>query len=138
MGETLILPSFPRVRKTLYIYIIYIYIYIYIYLYMYIYYMYMYYVYIIYVYIYIYIYTYMYIYALNLFIEHSGKHWWEQNAFCSFTIPQDKMAKLSTWWFQHSVDISSSLLVNPSHTDESWEEWCESLIIELLTVMSCL
>ena len=28
------------------------------------------------------------IYALNLFIEHSGEQWWEQNAFCSFTTPQ--------------------------------------------------
>ena len=27
----------------------------------------------------------MWIYALNLFIEHSGEHWWEQNIFCSFT-----------------------------------------------------
>ena len=31
------------------------------------------------------------------------------------------MAKLSTWCFEHSGDISCSLLVNPSHTDESWE-----------------
>ena len=136
MGETL--PSFPPVRKTLYIYIIYIYIYVYI---LYVYVLYIYYICIyiyMYIYIYIYIYIYVYIYALNLFTEHSGKHWWEQNAFCSFTIPQGKMAKLSTWWFQHSVDISSSLLVNPSHTDESLEEWCESLFIELLTVMSSL
>ena len=28
------------------------------------------------------------IYALNLFIEHSGEHWWEQNIFCSFSTPQ--------------------------------------------------
>ena len=28
------------------------------------------------------------IYTLNLFIEHSGEHWWEQNIFCSFTTPQ--------------------------------------------------
>ena len=27
-------------------------------------------------------------YALNLFIEHSVEHWWEQNIFCSFTTPQ--------------------------------------------------
>ena len=27
-------------------------------------------------------------YALNLFTEHSGEHWWEQNIFCSFTAPQ--------------------------------------------------
>ena len=25
---------------------------------------------------------------LNLFIEHSGEHWLEQNIFCSFTTPQ--------------------------------------------------
>ena len=31
------------------------------------------------------------------------------------------IAKLSTWCFEHSGDISFSLLVNPSHTDESWE-----------------
>ena len=31
------------------------------------------------------------------------------------------LAKLSTWCFEHSADISCSLLVNPSHTDESWE-----------------
>ena len=28
------------------------------------------------------------IYALNLFIEHSGEHWWKQNIFCPFTTPQ--------------------------------------------------
>ena len=32
------------------------------------------------------------------------------------------LAKLSTWCFEHSGDISCSLLVDPSHTDESWEE----------------
>ena len=31
------------------------------------------------------------------------------------------LEKLSTWCFEHSGDISCSLLVNPSHTDESWE-----------------
>ena len=31
------------------------------------------------------------------------------------------LAKLSTWCFEHSSDISCSLLVNPSHTDESGE-----------------
>ena len=54
------------------------------------------------IYIYIYIYTLMShtdkswegrntclcIYALNLFIEHSGEHWREQNVFSSFTTPQ--------------------------------------------------
>ena len=29
--------------------------------------------------------------------------------------------KLSTWCFEHPGDISCSLLVNPSYTDESWE-----------------
>ena len=28
------------------------------------------------------------IYALNLFIDHSAEHWWEQNIFRSFTRPQ--------------------------------------------------
>ena len=32
--------------------------------------------------------TCLWIYALNLFIEHSGEHWWEWNIFCSFTTPQ--------------------------------------------------
>ena len=32
------------------------------------------------------------------------------------------LAKLSTWCFEHSGDISCSLLVNPSHTDESWND----------------
>ena len=31
------------------------------------------------------------------------------------------LAKLSTWCFEHSGDTSCSLLVNPIHTDESWE-----------------
>ena len=31
------------------------------------------------------------------------------------------LAKVSTWCFEHSGEISFSLLVNPSHTDESWE-----------------
>ena len=34
------------------------------------------------------------------------------------------LAKLTTWCFEHSGDISScSLLVNPSHTDESWNTY---------------
>ena len=28
---------------------------------------------------------------------------------------------LSTWCFDHSGDYSCSLIVNPSHTDKSWE-----------------
>ena len=31
------------------------------------------------------------------------------------------LAKLSTWCFEHSGDVSCSLPVNPSHTDEFWE-----------------
>ena len=31
------------------------------------------------------------------------------------------LEKLSTWCFEHSGDISCSLLVNPSYTDGSWE-----------------
>ena len=31
------------------------------------------------------------------------------------------LATLSTRCFEHSADSSCSLLVNPSHTDESWE-----------------
>ena len=31
------------------------------------------------------------------------------------------VCSFSTWWFEHSCYISCSLLVNPSHTDESWE-----------------
>ena len=31
--------------------------------------------------------------------------------------------------FEHSGDISYSLLVNPSHTDESWEGWSTCLCI---------
>ena len=37
------------------------------------------------------------IYALNLFIEHSGEHWWEQNIFCLLTTPQVFWA---LWWHQ--------------------------------------
>ena len=33
------------------------------------------------------------------------------------------LAKLSTWCFEHSGDISCSLIVDPSHTDEFWEGW---------------
>ena len=29
------------------------------------------------------------------------------------------LAKLSTWCFEHSGDIGCSLLINPSHTNES-------------------
>ena len=39
------------------------------------------------------------------------------------------LAKLTTWCFEHFGDISCSLLVNPSHTDESWEGQNTSLWI---------
>ena len=42
----------------------------------------------------------------------------ENKIFCSFTT--SILAKLSTWCFEHSGGISCSLLVNPSHIDESW------------------
>ena len=32
--------------------------------------------------------TCLWIYTLNLFIEHFGENWWEQNISCSFTKPQ--------------------------------------------------
>ena len=38
--------------------------------------------------------TWLWIYAPNLFIEHSGEHWWEHNIFCSFTTLQ------AFWWHQ--------------------------------------
>ena len=44
----------------------------------------------------------------------------EQNIFCSFTT--SILAKLSTWYFERSGDISCSLLVNPRHNVESWAE----------------
>ena len=61
------------------------------------------------------------IYALNLFIEYSGEHWWEQNIFLFVHHTTSILAKLSSWCFEHSSGISCSLLVNPSHTDDSWE-----------------
>ena len=63
--------------------------------------------------------TCLWIYALNLFIDHSGVYWWEQKYFCLFTT--SILAKLGTCCFEHSGDIIYFLLVNPSHTDESWE-----------------
>ena len=32
----------------------------------------------------------------------------------------DEKKMLSTWCFEYSGDITCSLLINPSHTDESW------------------
>ena len=42
----------------------------------------------------------------------------ENKLFCLFT--KSILAKLNTWCFEHSDEISGSLKVNPSHTDESW------------------
>ena len=50
------------------------------------------------------------------------------------------LAKLCTWCFEHSGDISCSLLLNPSHTDESWERqntcmWTYMLWIHSLSTL---
>ena len=44
-------------------------------------------------------------YALNLFIEHSGEHWWEQNIFCSFTAPQ-------VFWQSSALGALSTLVTS--------------------------
>ena len=44
-------------------------------------------------------------YALNLFIEHSGEHWWEQNIFCSFTTPQ-------AFWQSSAPGALSTLVIS--------------------------
>ena len=46
------------------------------------------------------------------------------------------LAKLSTWCFEHSGDISCSLLVNPSHSDESWEGQNTCMWIYMLWIYS--
>ena len=50
---------------------------------------------------------------------------------------------LEIWCFEHSGDISCSLLVNPSHTDESWERrntclWIYIYIYKWLLCWVCL
>ena len=45
------------------------------------------------------------IYALNLFIEHSGEHWWERNILCSFTTPQ-------AFWRGSARGASSTLVTS--------------------------
>ena len=45
------------------------------------------------------------------------------------------LAKLSTWCFEHSDD-SCSLLINLSHTDESWEGWNMCLWMYTLWIYS--
>ena len=42
----------------------------------------------------------------------------ENKLFCLFT--KSIMAKLNTWSFEQSGEISGSLTVHPSHTDEPW------------------
>ena len=70
----------------------------------------------------VYIYIYIYIYIRSEFI-----HWalWRtlmRTEYFLFVYHTTSiLAKLSTWCFEHSGDISCALLVNPSHTDESWE-----------------
>ena len=59
----------------------------------------------------------VYIHALNLSIEQLG----EQNIFLFVHHTKSILAKLNTRCFEHFGDISCSLLVIPSHTDESWE-----------------
>ena len=46
------------------------------------------------------------------------------------------LAKLSTWCFEHSGDIICSLLINPSHTDESWkgQNTCPRLLTFIIFV----
>ena len=45
------------------------------------------------------------------------------------------LAKLNTWCFQHSGDISCSLRVNPILTDESWEGGNTCLLIYTLNLL---
>ena len=47
--------------------------------------------------------TCLWVYALNLFTEHSGEHWWEQNIFCSFTAPQ-------AFWQSSAPGVLSNLV----------------------------
>ena len=64
----------------------------------------------------------MHIYALNLFTEHSAlKNNDENRMFLFIHHTTNILAKLSTWCFEHSGDISYSLLFNARHTDESWK-----------------
>ena len=62
------------------------------------------------------------IYALNFFIQHSGEHWCEQNAFCSFTTPPGFLQS-STPGALRTLMTSVVLysLTGTSHTYESWK-----------------
>ena len=46
------------------------------------------------------------------------------------------LAKLNTWCFEYSGDISCFLLANPSHTDESWEgrNTCMGIYIDYIYI----
>ena len=67
------------------------------------------------IHIYIYIYTHSHnSHIYSLIYSHSHIH--------IYTFTTSALAKLSTCCFEHSGDISFSWLVNPSHTDESWED----------------
>ena len=86
--------------------------------------------------IYIYIYAYIYVcgYICTEFI-----HWalWRTLMRTKYLFAHHTtsiLAKLSTWWFEHSGDISCSLLINWSHTDESWEgrNMCMRIYIYIL------
>ena len=50
------------------------------------------------------------------------------------------LATLSTRCFEHSADSSCSLLVNPSHTDESWEgrNTCMWIYIYIYIIHICI
>ena len=69
---------------------------------------------------------YMYVYVCG-YIRSEFIHWalWRKlmrtECFLFVHHTTTILGKLSTWCFEHSGDISCSLLVNPSHNDESWE-----------------
>ena len=118
------------IHKDIVLYLsIYLYIYIYIYIYINIY---------IYMnYIYMYVYMYMIFTTEGLFeiaieswpdwdIHSKFIHWalWrtlnnDENKTYFFLFTTSILTKLSTWSFEQSGNITSSLLVNPSHTDDS-------------------
>ena len=76
----------------------------------------------------------LWIYSLST--EHSGEHWWEQNIFLFVHHATSILAKPNNWCFEHSDDISCSLLVNRSHTDESLEGRNKCLWINTLWIYS--
>ena len=62
--------------------------------------------------------TCLWIYTLWIYSLSTLENTDENKLFCLFTT--SILAKLNTWCFEHSGDISCFLLVNLSHTDESW------------------